>query len=433
MKTWKFICGMFLAAGLFAACSSDDDAIGSVEVPTGEKVGEITVGLTVKTKAGDVATRGAGDVDAAGAPRGVYPFDYVYLVKANSKIPAEKFEDQRKMNITNGARLNIWFTDATYQKVAIQPASDKTIEPLEFTVSEIANGNVVKTGETFFYSSQIPGIDKKTVVMPQERDGTSVEFGDKLFISEQFVFGVDANKQLIVYQVYPVKQQVFPKDGNSLWPIDMGRFTAGINARFMFVDVDEEKEYGHAAEKVKERWDELFKNVSLSEVYTDGALLTKFPITFDLCKRSVVSTSHDGDIRLYGNEEKDTRIEKMTYFRSSGEHPIATEGLGFRSTAYPFIFPITELDALSGVQVNVCIPDLNTRMKCSIRFPENDNYAFKANTTTFLWLMMDIDEFKELCIKEGIVTADGTAVPRTRAAGMRELEVELPSSCLIVE
>lgn len=437
MKTLKFISGMFLAAGLLVACSNEETVPGT-DVPadgTTEKIDEIALGLSVNTAAGTTGTattRGASDVDAAGAPKGAYPFNYVYLSKANSSIPAVKFEDYRKMDITNGTKLNIWFTDGTRTRVAIQPAADPTLPPLVFRTTKVnANGKVDENnvGDTFFYSSQIPGLDNKTVSLSQERDGTSVEYGDKLFISEQFVFGVDESNQLVIYQVYPSKEQVYPKNGNSLWPINMGRFTAAVNARFMFVDTDASSPYGHKAAEVKARWNKLFPNVSLDNIYTDGGLLTDFPITFDLCKRSSVYTSHDGSIRLYGDEEKSTPIEELSYSRFTGQAPIATEGWGFRSNAYPFIFPITKLDALSGVKINICIPDLNVRMKCSIPFPENDSYAFTSNTTTFLWLMMDIDEFKNLCVIEGIL--DET--PQTRSAGMRDIDVELPSSCLYIE
>lgn len=440
MKTWKFISGMILVAGLAVACSSEEmvPGIDGTTDGTTEKVGEITLGIELNTAAGttgSATTRGASDVDAAGAPKGAYPFNYVYLVKANSSIPAVKFEDHRKMDITGGTRLNIWFTDQTRTKVAIQPAGDPTMNVLEFRTSKVGTDGKVdesdidNIGDTFFYSSQVPGVDNKTVILPQERDGTSIEFGDKLFISEQFVFGVDNNGQLIIYQVYPSKEQIYPKDGNSLWPISMGRFTASVNARFMFVDTDENSHYGHKAEEVRTRWNELFPNVSLDKIYTDGGLLTDFPITFDLCKRSVVYTSHDGSIRLYGDEEKSTSIEKLSYSRFTGEAPIATEGWGFRSKAYPFIFPVVSLDKLSGVQINVCIPDLNVRMKCSIPFPANNSYAFTANTTTFLWMMMDIDEFKSLCEKAGVLNQS----PSTRSAGMREIEVTLPSSSLYIE
>lgn len=441
MKALKFISGMFLVAGLLVACSNEE-ITSPTDEPTDqvkEKIDEITLGLSVSTPAGtkgEVGTRSANDVDAAGAPKGVYPFDFMYLVKANGKIPAEKYVDYRKIDITKGTKLNIWFTDEARTEVAIRPVADESINPLIFkTTKVLPNGKVDEEhlGDTFFYSSQIPGDDRKTVGMPQRREGDpiSVEYGDKLFMSEQFVFGIDDNKKLVIYQVYRSQEQVFPKNDNNLWPIQMGRFTATVNARFMFVDIDRDNpdHYGHKAEEVEARWNELFPNVSLHKTFTDGAFLTKFPITFDLCKREPVYSSHDGSILLYGDEESSTQIEKLTYKRFTSEAPIATEGWGFRSKAYPFIFPITKLNELSGVLINVCIPDLNVRMKCSIQFPNNDSYAFTANTTTFLWLMMDIDEFKALCVKEGLF--DET--PQTRSGGIREIEVELPSSCLYIE
>lgn len=435
MKTLKFICGMFLAAGLFVACSNEADVTEKTENPVNvEKVGKVTIDLSITTQAGDVKTRSASDVDDAGAPKGRYPFDYVYLVKANTNIPAKEYKESRKMDITKGSRLDIWFTDATYTKVAIQPTADKTIAPLEFKVSEVsANGVVENTGDTFFYSSQISDGETLSPIVSllQEERGIYTEFGDKLFLSEQFVFCVGQNNQLIIYQVYPKREQIYPKEGNNLWPVDLSRFTAGVNARFMFVDINESEPYGTGAAQVMERWNTIFNNVSLNTIYTDGAFLMNFPVSFNLCERA--TTGLHTSIRLYGNEEKNTQIQELIYHRASTTVDVATDGWGFKSKAYPFIFPINSVDNLSGVQVNVCIPDLNTRMKCSIKFPEGDTYAFKANKTTFLWLMMDIDEFKALCVKTGVINEDGTPVANTRSAGMRDIEVELPSDCLLVE
>lgn len=435
MKTLKFICGMFLAAGLFVACSNEADVTEKTENPADvEKVGKITIDLSITTQAGEVKTRNIADVDDAGAPKGRYPFDYVYLVKANGSVPATTYKESRTMNVANGARLDIWFTDATYTKIAIQPTADKTVAPLEFNVCEVDNnGKVLTPGDTFFYSSQISEGESPIISLMSEGNDVYKEYGDKLFLSDQFVFCVDANNQLKIYQVYPNRTQIYPKGGNSVWPVDLNRYTAAVNPRFMFVDINESEPYGTTAAEVKDRWNEIFSGVSLSTIYTDGAFLTDFPVSFNLCLRTI--GNEHSSIRLYGNEESNTPIQELVYHRASTTSDVATDGWGFKSKAYPFIFTTSSnVDDKSGVQMNVCIPDLNTRMKCSINFPAGDAYAFKANKTTFLWLMMDIDEFKALCVKSGVVNEAGAPTPvATRSAGMREIEVELPSDCLLVQ
>lgn len=450
MKNLKFIAGIFLTAGFLFSCSNEENTLidnGDIDNGNTEKTSAITVDLLVATSEGTagnngtINTRGKDDVDAAGTTKGTYNLGYVYLVKANSKIPAEKFEDSRKMDLNNkrNGQVKLWIEG---DKVMVRPVNDVSgKEPLSFRFTKLDDDNYPVEdedgyGETFFYSS----VETERVSLPidyekKEEEGrlTSKEFGDKLFSSPQYVFvrGTEDSNPIEIYQVYPTKGMVYPKAENSLWPIQMERNAAVVNLKFMFVDVDDAHPYGTKVDAIRDRWNLLFGNaVDLDAIRTDGAKIMNCPSSFDICSLKTLTGkgAEYTNLSLFNGEMDggDAPVE-MEYRRVTDEE--VTPGIGFATKEYPFIFPILEFDALSRVQVSIYVKELNARLKCSVRFPQTDMIAFKSNITTFLWVMLDIDQFKKIYdqAKEQLKSA-----PQTRSGGIREIEVELPEDCLKV-
>lgn len=432
MKTIKLIGGIFLVTALSVACTNDD-IVTPVE-PTDGK----TVELSLNTEAGVINlgggnfTRAAADVDASGCPKAGYPLNDVFLVRANET----NLEECYKMaNIkTLGTRLTATLEGG---KVKFKHSSNPNAIAFDLaTVTPNGGGSFKVVGGSRCFFSSLPCPDPNPLIKLPGGDNAR-EYGDKLFRSAEYVFAEEGGS-LAIYQVYPVTKKVFPKPGNSMWPIDLERMTATLNLKFMLIMGGYENiEEGATAEEVKARWEELFPTISMDEVFTDGARLTNCLNTFNIRTNLTNVPETDDNLEeylakrliIYDASEITTGMKAITYNRVDAGHT-ATHGWGFNTKAYPFIFPILDFDRTSRMQIDIALPHENMpgkklRMKFSIPMVASQ-YAFKSNTTTFLYLMMDIDLFRGFYLD-----AMQHAKSATRAgAEAEDIVFELPESCL---